>query len=91
MKYIILATLLFISAAQAGGYKNQSIQQELRSTPEMSARCNANINYFERKVFKYSTKVHIGTGEKIKLRYYRDELESWIDYCVNDAADPDFQ
>jgi hypothetical protein len=86
MKNIILALMLLSLAAIAQGV----IEAELRDTPEMTERCLSNISYFESKVEKYESKSHLSAGQKIKIHYYKSELESWEDYCLGDSADPDF-
>ena len=87
MKYILLTLMLLFGTAYAGG----TIQSELRETPEMSARCIKNIGYYQDKISKYELRVHLNTGQKIKVHYYKSELASWQDYCYGNAEDPDFR
>lgn len=86
MKYILFTLMLIMSSASG-----QSIQEELRATPEMSEKCIQNISYFQDKIGDSELKVHLSTGQKIKVHYYKSELKSWQDYCYGDADDPDFQ
>jgi len=86
MKYALLALMLFTAQALAGAVLNT----QLRNTDEMSERCVSNINYYNEKLYKYSLKLHLNTGQKIKSHYYESELESWEDYCYGDGQDPVF-
>jgi len=79
--------MLITMQVQAGG----RIDEQLRVTPEMSARCMKEIGYYQDKISKYELKVHLSAVQKIKVHHYKTELASWQDYCYGDAEDPDFR
>jgi len=91
MRYIVIMLVLVFIAIQTHVYAGGTIQEQLRDTPEMSERCIKNIGYYQDKIAKYELRVHLNAGQKIKVHYYKSELESWQDYCYGNAEDPDFR
>jgi len=93
MRYIIFAIMLMLSTqVQAGGELKTGINQQLRESPEMDARCGQNINFYQEKITRYELSVHLSAGKKIVLHYYKTELQAWQDYCYGDSLeDPDFR
>ena len=85
MKYLLIMLLFVTTQAFAGG----QLQQQLKESPQMSEKCMTNISYYKSKIFDYELKVHLSVGQKIKLHYYRSELDAWEEYCSPGDDDPD--
>ena len=62
------------------------IEQKLKATPAMTARCDAKIKYLQGQVNKYRNYIAAGHSvaiNKMKLGHFKAELENWKGYCVD--------
>jgi len=91
MRYIIITLMLMFTTP---AFSNMviildDVQQKLKETPEMSARCEAKIERYSGLVAKYEAipADERSARSKLKLRLYTLELMNWKSYCLGDSED----